>query len=463
MDRSTNEFDQRLDQITLALRIEPVPPFLDPIDSSRPAATQVNLAPPPAVGKPSASLDRNRSRVIRSVSVVFAGAAALCLFFVFTSINEPKFAFSQVQAALAKTKSVRCRFLDFHGDKDPLITTTVSLEGVGSRAEQPNGRESITNLKQRRNLSIDHRERKVEVRELYLEEGDSLNGGEFFERLREVAHGGSQEIEPITEKGKKILRFKFEHLGENIAFVDAVTKLPIRIELTMEKGLSRDDKFREVITDFIFDSHVDESLFSVEVPPGYEVSRYEEPKDRARIDTSTLVVSQEKGMSSVLIGAKREQVIAAFGAPDGVRKTLDGGPRASPNARPNDPTDRSYFEKLSYPSLGFEITFSSRMGVTEIQCYGRGRLGPYARNFRGKTDKEIRLGASVEEVLKAYGKPDFRRKLRDDGLSYMHLGWDFQFMEGKLVSFSMRKPTPPEIEIIDRGDGTFTETVKKKN
>ncbi|MGH7135242.1 MAG: hypothetical protein ACREHD_05840, partial [Pirellulales bacterium] len=103
---------------------------------------------------------------------------------------------------------------------------------------------------------------------------------------------------------------------------------------------------------------------------------------------------------------------------------------------------------------------SSVDGMTEFRCFSNKR--PIARRFRGRTDEGIRLGASIDEVIKAYGAPEVRTHFRDDVLQYFHKGWRFVFGDEKLVSFSITEPMSDQIEIVDNGDGTWTERVKAK-
>ncbi len=88
--------------------------------------------------------------------------------------------------------------------------------------------------------------------------------------------------------------------------------------------------------------------------------------------------------------------------------------------------------------------------ASEISC----------RDFLGKTDRQIGLGATVADVLAAYGKPDVRSRLREEVLRYLHKGWSFIFSNGKLAYITVSEPRSEKLEFIDHGDGSWMERIK---
>ena len=461
----SNSFDPdpMLDQIVTALREEPIPDFHDSL-AAHPAVDAGNEDRVPDPLGAAGVRKRTRLRRIMIGATGIAAAAALVVMFL---ANGPagvtNLAFAQIQEAVSNTKSLRCRFLDFHGEQDPYVTTTISAFGLGSRAEGSDSSVSVTNLKARRSIRIDHRNRTAQISQLYLERGDERDGDVFMEKIRNLPASGAKERGSTVFNGKKVLRFAFALDGNFVVFVDPATRLPVRMEMTLEKGLPGGKPFREVVTDFVFDAPVEESLLEIKAPPGYAVSYCEEPKDRRPVDTRTIIACPAKGFGPVRLGSSKAQVIAAFGTPDLIKETFRG-PRLyrSPGGPPISGQKDTVAEQLEYPSLGFAIGVSSDEGVTGFECFGRLHMGNMARDFQGRTDARIGLGASMDDVLNAYGKPDVRTHLRDDALFYFHKGWNFIFDDGKLVSFSISKPRGEEIDIHDNGDGTWTERIKEK-
>jgi hypothetical protein len=453
--------DRLLDQIVLALREEPIPEFTDTCVDIVSAKSGQNDES--AVRPPLSNVEPQTSPRWLFVSAAISGIAALI--FVMLSHGPsggPGAAFAEVQQAVARSKSMSCRTLDFHGDKDPSVSAGVSVPGVGSRSDGPNGWVSITNLKARRSMWIDHRSRKAGIRQLYLVDGEKDTSTGIFEKLRNLPASGAKLLGTTDFNGKKVLEFAFESLGEFVVFVDPKTSLPLRMELKIEKG-EGGKPFREVTTDFVFDAPVDESIFELKVPPGYAVSRCEEPRDRKPIDTQTWVASPENGLGPVPLHAMKEQILAILGTPDLIEETYRGPERfRSPGGRAIKGQKDIVGELLSYPSLGFVIDVSSKDGMTGFGCFGRLWRFESARDFLGKTDKQIGLGASIDEVLRAYGKPDVKTHRREDVLYYFHKGWTFLFRDGKLALMTASQPRSEDLEFKDTGDGGWTEEYKPK-
>jgi hypothetical protein len=458
--KNANEPDRLLDQIVIALREQSIPELVDPhiaIPVRKASDTRAESA-----ATRTDSRGRRRSPVRWSITGSILALVAILVIAVPAIIpnGQPRMAFAQVQQAVSAVKSFRCRYLDFHGDQDPYVTTVVSVRGIGSRSEGSNVSETITNFKAQRLLYIDHRGHKARIYQLYSHDG---KGGvdTFEERIRNLPAAGAKELGTTVFNGKKVLQFAFSQFGEFVVLVDPDTKLPLRMELKMDKGLSGGAVFREVITDFLFDAPVEESLFEIKAPPGYVVERCEEPMGRKRVDTKTLVVSATKGVGPVPMGASKEKVIAFFGKPDFIETVHHGlAMAASPGGPATHGQKDILRERLHYESLGFEVSLSSDEGMTEVRCFGPSLT---ARGFLGKTDAKIGLDCAIGDVLKAYGEPEAKSRIRDDELHYFHKGWSFLFDDGKLTSFSASKPMSDQIEIEAHDDGSWTERIKPKD
>jgi hypothetical protein len=437
--------DQLLDRIVVALREEPIPPFV-----GRPAERPF--------GGPMVRQRRALPRWVTVGGALATVAVSIVAVMLIIPAAHTSVAFADVQEAVAAFKSLRYRILDFHGDKDPYVTTVAWARGKGSRAEGSNGSETITNLKAERMLWLDHQKRKARLYQIYLEDANDL-ADRFDEKIRNLP----RDAKPLgtTElNGKKVLQFAFANLGEFIVFADPQTKFPLRMELKADKGLPSGASFREVVTDFVFDAPINESFFEINIPQGYAVERCEEPAGRKPIDTRTLVVSPTKGVGKLPMNASKDEVIAFFGTPDLIEtQHLPSRISPTPVKEPAKGESQVLLDRLNYNSLGFEVTVLGAKGTTEFRCLSGGLT---TREFLGKTDAGIGMGATIDEVLKAYGSPEVKTHLRDDCLYYFHKGWSFVFGDGKLISFSATEPLSDEIEIQDRGDGSWTERVKGK-
>jgi hypothetical protein len=452
--------DQLLERIVTAIAEEPVPEFRDPFASGPESPMPQSTVPQETRPIPRRLGDREYRAWTQWTIVGIATAtlaALVVLLLPHGPTGSPGAAFAQVQQAVSNTKSMRCRTLDYHGNRDPYVTSSVSLIGVGSRGEGPST-VSIMNYADRKSLWIDHKEHKAQIQQLYP---DGNAAASYFQQIRDLPASGAKALGADQYEGKPVLKFAWQNDGEFIVLVEPQTHLPIRMELKMDKGLPGGETFREVMTDFVFDAPVDESLFAIKVPPGYSATRCEEPAGRKPIDTRTWIVSPQQGLGPAPMHATKAQIIATLGTPDQIEETYRGPETfSSPGVPAHKGQPDVVFEELRYPSRGFEISVSNKKGLQGFKCFGRLWGSDSCRDFLGETDRQIRLGATVDDVLAAYGKPDVRSRLREEVLHYLHKGWSFQFRNGKLAYFSVTEPRSDKIEFIDHGDGSWLERVK---
>jgi hypothetical protein len=101
-------------------------------------------------------------------------------------------------------------------------------------------------------------------------------------------------------------------------------------------------------------------------------------------------------------------------------------------------------DELVYNSQGFRIIVAESGGVESFDCYGAGQLAGRSRAFSGRTDKEIRMGATTDDVIKAYGEADHRigltAKLTNGRLDYVKKGLQFSFFDGRLSNIQVLCP-----------------------
>jgi outer membrane lipoprotein-sorting protein len=71
--------------------------------------------------------------------------------------------------------------------------------------------------------------------------------------------------------GLPALKYEYQHRGDFYTlWLDATTKLPLRIEYANTQDASQAD-VRTTMSNFVWDAPVDETEFSLEPPAGYEM------------------------------------------------------------------------------------------------------------------------------------------------------------------------------------------------
>jgi hypothetical protein len=89
------------------------------------------------------------------------------------------------------------------------------------------------------------------------------------------------------------------------------------------------------------------------------------------------------------------------------------------------------------------------VGLHTIHCFNKHGILSTEIGFRSKTKEGIALDASLDDVLKTYGKPDAQL---GSVVFYRKRGYEFWFRDKKLVSIRVSRPRPnAKLEV--KGDG----------
>ncbi len=354
--------------------------------------------------------------------------------------SSQSFAFEQVQDALRQVRSVSYTVTTTGWKNqpwpDPHIVKCMALE-PGQMRTETEGEVQITNAQLGRFIRIQHKDRRVAIRPLYpTKDGTSSPFDDFSQRLRNIPAAATQHGNEHEVDGRHVVTFIW-HIedADHVVDVDAVTKLPIRMDVS--RGKIGDKEIREVFSDFVFDAPLDEALFSVKPPEGYAVEeRVPDPSNDSypEKDAATLIVSPGN-FGPVKSDMKAEEIIQLLGKPDWISKAEIA---ALPVPKPSVVNKTGTVETLEYDSRGFQLTILPSGGLT-ISCFNQARSGPLVRDFVGQTKEGVKLGASREEILSKYGKPEMDQT---GFLGYLELGWQFMFRENKLCGINTTPPMP---------------------
>jgi outer membrane lipoprotein-sorting protein len=450
MENESSDHEDLLDRVLEHIRQQEVPPC--------PGWDVVSGPRGPGFGGRSWTLIARRVRSMKRPISGVAAALAIAFGLGILSLNPPSgqggsAAFAEVQEAIGSSGSVRFHLLHFTGDDPPTVTTAMWLGPDRLRVELPGGDVIVEDLKARERMRVSHRDRTAVIEPLYVSTDYSSAKADFLQKLRNVPGQATRKLGERTVDGRKLIDFsvKFDG-GESKVTVDASTKLPIRIEVS-HPPRPGGKAIREVTTDFVFDASLDESLFQVVPPAGYTVTRHTRGEPNPQ-DTSSLVVSPETGIGPAKFGMSRDDIVRALGEPNWRKEhRYADNLQPRPELRGKDAGQAKYVvTELGYDSRGFRLTINNRGGLHSIHCFNQTSMGPSVRGFQGKTREGIELGASPEDVKKAYGEPE--AKMDPDHYWYAKRGWRFFFRDGKLVGYQANPPDPAlEVEVLE--DGTF--------
>jgi hypothetical protein len=210
-------------------------------------------------------------------------------------------------------------------------------------------------------------------------------------------------------------------------WADAKTLLPVRMEAEERDDMG--NKSEVMVKDFVFDQELDPKLFSLEPPTGYKVETKgiaEFPAAPRDPQLRDLVITPLVGIGPVKFGMSRQEVEKLLGKPDGVQELGKNG-----------------FVHMNYGSRGYFIGVSKVYGVAMISCVSQAESAVRVRDFSGKTDKGISLGASMADIIRAYGEPNSKRtNMGSTFLDYGKLDAQFTLYNDKLVGMMFNRPRP---------------------
>ncbi len=356
-----------------------------------------------------------------AVVLLAAGLGAYCF------LVSPAHAlanFADVQAAIEATHSVSCR-QTIHTPDKPDEVTRIWVLGRGLwRAEEGDGSYTISDVGTRKILTVRPKQRRA-----VLLQGANLPQVNLYEKIKNLPRDTSARPLPGKKlNGKNVLGFAVKMYDQEVTvWADPKTHLPVRIEAEEKNATGKPSRL--VIDDFVFDKELDPKLFSFEAPPGYKLdvqgvaelpAAPEDPK------LSSPVVTPRVGIGPVKFGMSRAEVEKALGKPDAVRAEGKNG-----------------YVSMNYGSRGFFLGVSKTLGVVTISCDSQATLSVRIRDFTGKTDKGITLGATLADIVKAYGEPDWKKTNQGmTYLSYNRLQASFTLSGDKLVEMLFTKPRP---------------------
>jgi len=144
----------------------------------------------------------------------------------------------------------------------------------------------------------------------------------------------------------------------------------------------------------------------------------------ASTQPAEMVITPGVGVGPITLGMSKEDVIKHLGKPD---KTEGKG------------------SGLNYiSSMGLSVMVSPRKGVVSISCWtSRVMYWLYAlgmKDFRGATDKGIKMGAGRDDIVRAYGKADSESGGAPLYMDYRSQGIEFILCSGKLAQIEVVEP-----------------------
>jgi hypothetical protein len=365
----------------------------------------------------------NRWAAIAAMLLAVAGLS----FWLIPTISTGR-AWADVQAAMKSAHSVTFRESGHaQGEPDKKPRKSFLLDNGLCRFEEGDGAYSIADFANSRQLYVDPQKRTA-----FLMQGmANMPPANLYEFVKNLpGHATARPLPGKNIDGRDVLGFAVKVNDQDaVVWADAKTRLPVRIEVEF-KDKEGKKVAEETIDDFVFDKELDAKLFSFDPPAGFTLTTTGLAKLPAASDDTRLMkplVTPLVGIGPVRFGTSIADVEKLLGKADSVKEVNKNG-----------------LTEISYGSRGYFIGAGKASGVIMITGVAQAAWGTKVRDFAGKTDKDIGMGASAADVIRAYGEPT--SKETKEGSTYLnynnYLQCHFTLFNDRLVSMAFSRPRP---------------------
>jgi len=270
-----------------------------------------------------ADIQQNIWRTIMKTKITKLAAAAVIIIAVFVGINSffgtgASVAWGGILECIQAANTVSYKVTS-QVENEPERVSHVMFISPNLLRKQvlPDGNINIHNYRERKRLTIRPENKTASVLEYInvTQNADDLpiDIKRYFERhlweyFRPDYEESSEFIGNEKIDGHLADIFTAKHKrGQIKVWADRITGLPIRAEIS-SRGLGGDDMgnfhngipLTYVLSDFVWDGYIDESLFSIEVPVGYKTKQHKidvsEPTEKAMIDSLTVCAQLSDGI-----------------------------------------------------------------------------------------------------------------------------------------------------------------------
>ncbi len=450
----------------------------------------------PNVNTARPTADRPSWRLLMATRIACTSAAAACLvgLVVWLGLSGPweSIAFADVQEQLERMENVTLKVSALgkrQAEWVPHVGRMTTTRSGMARGEMSNGDVVVLNPKQGRCLQLKVKEKKAVLGTVFPRQKTSL-----FQKLRKIHKDPIKRLPDREIDGKRAIGFlvvleetEFPSGTEASVWVDPHTRLPVRLEMNeiSSAGGNPAPGPMIVMDEIVFDRQLDESLFDTTPPAGYTVDSSELAKFEGQ-PLPPLVLTPKVGIGDVRFGMSKEEVIQILGPPELIRQKW-GEPEQFEQQLENTPIEQTSvrkmlretiarwkqnpyylvgFDELKYNASGLWIFVDPDDGVTSITAHSQETSGGGCQGFIGRTKEGIALGASLEEIQKAYGEPSVNdasqfmlANVKQGGFGaifYPDLGLTFTLNDSKLTRFSAvpvvdsdTSPTQPAGQPVD--------------
>lgn len=381
-----------------------------------------------------ASLSRRRS-FIGALSV--AGCVLLMVGgLVFNAFVTSK-AFAQVRTAVQEMQSA---VIKYENKSKPELNMKIYLLKSGEfRQEYEEGLVRIFSPQEKRFMAMEAKSKTA----WFSTENEGADAWDPIRRILDAEKSAVRKLGTRERDGVALAGFLLSLESDPVRvelWTDPGTHLPVELVESPSKPGDPRVLHRSSTMTFEFNKEIPGALFGMKPPGSFRLVKdgplHPSPTPR-HIDVRKILLKPGVGVGELIWGADLSAVVAMFGPPSEVRYryTTDDG-KLSSSMKPDGVSIDDF--SMIYRDLGLTLKLEEDSGLFTIT--GEGENRNFGTNeFRGRTAEGIALGATLKEVVEAYGKPSGSRGPTESPFAviYEDRGVVFGILDGRVAVISI--------------------------
>jgi outer membrane lipoprotein-sorting protein len=181
-------------------------------------------------------------------------------------------AFARMLEEVANARTIVFKSRVEVGDSQGMHGTTMVLEPDWVRGEVVEGDNNyvhIQNLKQHKWLTLIPATKKARL--ISADEKSGVPTNNFIDQIREVRESSAEFLAKENIDGRETLKYRCDHpSGHYLMWIDPQTDLPVKVVMSEAKE-GQKSHVTITLTDFRWNAPLDKSLFTLDLPAGYEL------------------------------------------------------------------------------------------------------------------------------------------------------------------------------------------------
>ncbi len=381
-----------------------------------------------------ASLGRRRS-FIGALSI--AGCILLMLGgFAFNAFVTSK-AFAQVRTAVQEMQSV---VIKYENKGQPELNMKIYLLKSGEfRQEYEGGLVRVFSPQEKRFMAMEAKSKTA----WFSTENEGADAWDPIRRILGAEKSAVRKLGTRVRDGVALAGFLLSLESDPVRvelWTDPDTHLPVELVESPSKPGDLRVLHRNSTMTFEFNKEIPGALFGMKPPQSFrlvENGPLHPSSTQRHIDVEKMLLKPGVGVGELTWGADLSAVVAMFGPPSEIRYryTTDDGKLSSSTKPDGVPIDDF---SVIYSAFGLTLKLKEDSGLFAIT--GEGENRNFGTNgFRGRTTEDISLGATLQEVVEAYGKPSGSKGPADSPFAviYEDKGVVFGIMDGRVAVVSV--------------------------